>query len=279
VETVEEKNEYEVLDLRGFVVKPGMFYVFEAEDLQSEKDLKKLLLMLFLYPESDFYFYQEENKPHVLLNKAVESGDILINEYESFYYENPQFIRHYEHIPEHGANYDWQRELVAKGPMFIRMVLKLSERKKRALETWEKIQLEEIYRKQLKDLENSRDVFLSYASVDKQEANMIYDSIKAAGGKVFLSEKSLMPGEDFAEIIRDALCAARELWLLVSPSSLRSEWVLTEWGAAWALNKRIIPILHRCSPENLPERLRKLQCVDFYKYLELVESTFHKKEK
>jgi TIR domain len=62
--------------------------------------------------------------------------------------------------------------------------------------------------------------------------------------------------------------------LLVSPTSLKSDWVLTEWGAAWALGKKIVPILHRCSPEQLPDRIRRLQCVDFYKYSELIARIF-----
>jgi hypothetical protein len=50
--------------------------------------------------------------------------------------------------------------------------------------------------------------------------------------------------------------------------------VLTEWGAAWVLQKNIIPILHRCSPAELPERLKKLQSIDFYEHPRLVKARF-----
>lgn len=271
-----KKGDYEVLDLRHFVVTPGMFHVIEMENVQTENDLQRLIQLLFLYPERDVYYFQEDGKRNVLINKAADRGDILMYEFESFHYKNPKFIRHYEHIPEGSVRYDWQKDIIAQSPMFVRSRLKLSERKKRELETWEKIQLEEVYRKHKKTAENYRDVFLSYASVDRHEANIIFEAINNAGGRVFLAEKSLNPGEDFADKIREALCASRELWLIVSPNSLRSEWVLTELGAAWALDKKIVPILHRCSPENLPQRLRGLHCIDFYKYTELIESTFRK---
>jgi hypothetical protein len=118
------------------------------------------------------------------------------------------------------------------------------------------------------------DVFLSYSTNDKQEANQIYEAIKKAGGRVFLSEKDLNPGEDFAEEIRKAISSSHELWLLVSPNSMKSDWVISEWGAAWVLSKKIVPILHRCNPNDLPDRIRRLHCIDFYKYTELVRNRF-----
>src|ERR1051325_10108199 len=86
-----------------------------------------------------------------------------------------------------------------------------------------------IYGYQIDRLEQQKipitiDVFLSYASADQQEANLLFDAIINAGGKVFLAAKSLRPGDDFAEEIRKALWASHQLWLLVSPNSLRSDW-------------------------------------------------------
>jgi hypothetical protein len=119
-------------------------------------------------------------------------------------------------------------------------------------------------------------MFLSYAAQDHEEAERLQKAIEAAGGTVFLDKKSLEPGDNFAERIRAALYSCRELWLLVSPSSLNSEWVSTEWGAAWVLKKTIVPILHRCKPQDLPARLSQLQCIDMYKYLDLIARRFPK---
>ncbi len=127
---------------------------------------------------------------------------------------------------------------------------------------------------QLPIVQPAYDVFVSFASPDQDKATILYDAVTEAGGKAFLSNKLLSPGEDFAETIRNQLIASRELWLLVSPNSLKSEWVLTEWGAAWLAGKKIVPIIHRCRPEELPDRLRRLQCIDFHEYPQLVSRTF-----
>jgi TIR domain len=121
------------------------------------------------------------------------------------------------------------------------------------------------------------DVFLSYASDDSEEAQQIFESIISAGGNAFLSMKSLKAGDDFAEEIRKALHDSGELWLLLTRASLKSEWVISEWGAAWALKKRIVPILLHCDPEDAPERIRKLHCIDFDRYPEVIQERFPEK--
>jgi hypothetical protein len=128
------------------------------------------------------------------------------------------------------------------------------------------------------DIQITHDVFLSYSSRDSKEAEYIREDIEKLGGTVFLSEKSLRPGQDFAEEIRGSIKGSKELWILCSPDSLRSDWVATEWGAAWVLEKLIIPILHQCSPDQLPERLKKLQCIDLYRVKEYIADRFSKKE-
>ena len=109
---------------------------------------------------------------------------------------------------------------------------------------------------------------------DSELAEKIYEDILKAGGKAFLAKKSIETGSDFPEEIRIALKESKEIWLLVSPSSEKSEWVISEWGAAWVLNKRIVPILYRCAPETLPDRLKQIHCIDFHDYETLIDSKF-----
>ena len=258
-------------------IKKGVFRTIEKDDISTEEDLQSLILLLFHEPECDFYYFVEQGTTaDPLLLSAQGRGDILISETDFFYYKHPKSERDYVHIEKQDANYrwDWEREVVEKGPMFTRTKLQLSARKRTELEIWQKIEMEEAFRDHRKKIGYSYDVFLSYASEDRQEALKLHEGILAAGGKAFLAEKCLPPGEDFAEEIRVALHGARELWLLISPNSMKSEWVISEWGAGWVLQKKIIPILHRCEPESLPDRLRRLQCIDYYKYSELIHSTF-----
>ncbi len=65
---------------------------------------------------------------------------------------------------------------------------------------------------------------------------------EALGLAVFHDEE-VEPGAVWAEEIRRALVSSREMALLASPTSLVSEWVQTEWGVAWAMQRAITPIL------------------------------------
>jgi hypothetical protein len=106
-------------------------------------------------------------------------------------------------------------------------------------------------------------VFLSHSSTDSERAERLHSRLREQGFTAYLARHELTGGDVFSDEIRTALRHSRELWVLVTPSSLKSAWVLSEWGAAWALGKRIVPVLHRCGPDDLPDRLRSLQSLDY----------------
>ncbi len=113
------------------------------------------------------------------------------------------------------------------------------------------------------DHDLSHDVFLSFSFVNDAEAADIKQRLEAAGLTVFIATHEVEGGDDFAEEIREGLQSSRELCLLVSRESLESEWVITEWGAAWVLQRRITPVLMGVGHKDLPERLSRRQCVPF----------------
>lgn len=119
------------------------------------------------------------------------------------------------------------------------------------------------------------DVFISYSDRDRNDASAIYKALYDAGRRAFMASKSLRGGDDFAERIRDALLRSRQLWLLVTPNSAKSDWVLSEWGAAWVLGRRIVPILLRYDRAQLPDRLQRLHTVDYHELHGLVEALGH----
>jgi len=262
-------------------VTESRFLVIEAGDLATDADAQHLIERMWLEPETAYYYYHGHNGgpgTDAALMRAKNRGDVLMDERERRYYKHPRFKRDYLRIIAKGEDekgaakyaWDWEREVVEKGPEFWRVTLALSQRKRDELDAWRKVQMEEHFRQQARQAKYTYDVFLSHASPDSAEAHGIRDKIVAAGHRVFLAPKELRPGDDFAEEIRLALLGSRELWLLVSPSSSRSEWVISEWGAAWALAKRIVPILHRCAPDSLPARLAKLQCIDLHRVDEAI---------
>ncbi len=265
-------------------IKESRFYVIEAGEVSNDRDIQDLIQRLWREPEVDFfYFHGHMGGPPIdpALLRARKRGDILMDESERRYYKHPENRRDYLRILPKGEGayqWDWEREVVEKGPEYWRVTLKLSQRKREELDAWRKIQLEEHYRQQARNARYDYDVFLSYSNDDTDEARMLHDKITDAGCRVFMAPKVLKPGDDFAEEIRLALLGSHELWLLVSPSSAKSEWVVSEWGAAWALGKRIVPILHRCAPESLPSRLARHHCIDLHRCDELIQLLASSKE-
>jgi TIR domain-containing protein len=268
-----EDEQLETLPLTPSKVIRGMSYHYEVSDFYSEEDFQQLAMLMFEYPDRMFYLFKEaDGRMSELLLAKEDLGEIVFPESEYFYYkiENRRFI----HIEVHDGKYRHyqEKEIVEKGPMYIRSTMQISKRKRMEMETWLKIELEELYRKEYHKRMNTYDVFISYAAANTSEANKLYEAVQQAGGRAFLAAKGINPGEDFADKIRDALAGSTELWLLASPNSLQSDWVVSEWGAAWALKKPIIPILHRCSVNELPDRLQRLQVIDFYRYQELIDT-------
>lgn len=222
------------------------------------------MLDMFDQPEVSFEQYSEAGNPRDdALHQAIERGDVILVRSESYYYKHPDEKRLFIRLnPAERKLSEWEEGLVATGPAYLKNILKLSERKRREFEIWQKIKMEDTYRQRQQVAMYAFDVFLSYSDRDHAVADTTHERLGAVGAKVFMAPKSLTPGDDFAEEIRQALTGSSELWVIVSPNSLTSEWVTTEWGAAWVLGKRIVPILHRCDVSQLPARLRNIHCID-----------------
>ncbi len=120
------------------------------------------------------------------------------------------------------------------------------------------------------------DIFISYSSKDEKEAIEISEKLEKNEITFFLAKKSIKGGEVFRDAIRDALEKCSELFLLLTPNSLKSNWVTLEYSAAWALKKHIVPILLRCTVEDLPDFIQKIQARDFHD-LDNVISEFTKR--
>ena len=114
-------------------------------------------------------------------------------------------------------------------------------------------------------------IFISFASDDENYALEIGEKLKRKNIKFFIAPKSLKSGDLFKEKIREEILGCSELFLLVTSHSLQSEWVISEYGAAWALGKRIVPILLDCNLEMLPSKLADLQARDFKEIDKVIE--------
>jgi HJR/Mrr/RecB family endonuclease len=75
-------------------------------------------------------------------------------------------------------------------------------------------------------------VFVSYASQDKVVANEIAKSLQQAGVPTWVDSWELAVGDSLATRIHEALDASDTLVVLLSPSSVDSRWVKSEWHTA-----------------------------------------------
>lgn len=236
----------------------------ESGNLVSEEDVLALMFDMFNHSEVKFEYYSKYGKQQdKALKEAIDREDIIQVKSECYYYKHPEDRKSFVHINPAGRElFDWEKDVIREQPSYVKSTLRLSERKKREYETWHKIEMEEEFKRVKQAAKFQYDVFLSYSERDHLQAQTVHEKLERAGATVFMAPKALSAGDDFAENIRKSLVGAQELWVIVSPSSLNSEWVTTEWGAAWVLEKRTIPILFRCDIPQLPERLRRFHCID-----------------
>lgn len=106
-------------------------------------------------------------------------------------------------------------------------------------------------------------VFVSFASADKAYARKLLNSLSLRPNLRIFTTNMLSAGEDWESKLKSELSATDLFFILLSRNSLESRWVLHEFGAAWGLQKPIIPIL--TDPEaklKVPVELRNVHLVN-----------------
>jgi TIR domain len=118
-------------------------------------------------------------------------------------------------------------------------------------------------------------VFVSHSTKDKWIARQIADLIerrgKRYGIKVFLDERDIGIGDSIPETIRKNIRECKEFLVFLSRNSKDRPWVLVEISAAWGQGKRIIAVIDKVTPEEMPEIIlpyRAIDLNDFDEYLE-----------
>lgn len=91
-------------------------------------------------------------------------------------------------------------------------------------------------------------VFISHSSLDAWIAKVMAEKIEALGAKCWLDEKDLAGGDIIAENIIRGIDACHEAIVLISPNSVKSQWVPFEIGGVRAQHKRVTPILNNVKP-------------------------------
>ncbi|MBI3536713.1 MAG: toll/interleukin-1 receptor domain-containing protein [Chloroflexi bacterium] len=86
-------------------------------------------------------------------------------------------------------------------------------------------------------------VFVSHSSHDSWIANVMAQKIRNAGAEIWLDEKDLAGGDFIIGEIIKGIEASQEAIVLISPASIKSQWVALEIGAVLSQHKRVTPIL------------------------------------
>src|SRR5215510_4608941 len=101
-------------------------------------------------------------------------------------------------------------------------------------------------------------VFISYASVDRERVKGLAEAMQARGYTVWW-DRQIAPGQTFDEVIEKALEEAKCVVVLWSSTSVKSDWVKTEAAEA-AKRKILVPAL--IDNVTIPLEFRRIQAAN-----------------
>lgn len=107
-------------------------------------------------------------------------------------------------------------------------------------------------------MSGAADIFISYASEDRGEAEKLARRLEAFGWTTWW-DRRIPPGQDYAKVIENALVSARCVIVLWSKDSAASRWVVNEAGAA-ADRGVLVPAL--IAQTDIPFEFRRIQAAD-----------------
>ena len=112
-------------------------------------------------------------------------------------------------------------------------------------------------------------VYLSHAHSDERLAERVSRILEDAGLQVWDATREIMPGDNWAATLGNALQESQAMVVLVTPNAMRSNWV--RWEIEYALGQirfreRLIPVVagdpDDLEKEDVPWILRRLKVIN-----------------
>src|SRR6266511_1983062 len=94
-----------------------------------------------------------------------------------------------------------------------------------------------------KNLLIGQTVFISYASVDHEIAEKLAQVLKEADVEYFLDQKDINWGVPITTRVQQGIAECSAIIVVISPASLKSQWVPFEVGHAMGAGKVVLPFV------------------------------------
>ncbi len=111
-------------------------------------------------------------------------------------------------------------------------------------------------------------VFISYNHTDEALARKVAKYLQAAGLEVWDDQREILPGDNWADKVAQALRDSDAMVVLLTPNALRSHWIHSEIEYALGekrFKNRLIPVLvgppEKLSQEAIPWIFRHLKTI------------------
>lgn len=105
-------------------------------------------------------------------------------------------------------------------------------------------------------------VFVSYSREDKKIAHGIAEILERGGHKPWI-DNQLVPGQRWKDKLQQAISDCDAFLILLSPSTLDSEWCQWEYGEALDQEKPIFPVIVKPIGDGYPELFAELDNIQY----------------
>ena len=99
------------------------------------------------------------------------------------------------------------------------------------------------------------DAFISYSSHDSDVATRLEEGLKQEGFEVWLDKREVLVGHNIVDRVSLGLSDSRFVTLLLSSSSVQSEWAKSEWTVAYVTeieSKNVVILPALVEPCSIP---------------------------